>query len=340
MPREIDTASTRAPAKFSIGDIHLWNIRSWRMIVSDESYDVEKRMEISDFDDKTHREGAQVSVHLFPLPRGAKEWRAELNFYRRQKRSFLVKPAGKFHEQILALSDVPAGFEHEAFQTRDGNSRFRIVHVYRSAKQAAIVIYSLGSTGFLRSKCLQHVAGNLKIGPAHPGRMSKSTHPARSRQIKPRSLISGSDRALRADERKEIAECIKAAYGFLKVNPKATSAAAVQKAIYNAIEEIIRSRKRLTTKIETDLALNLGCLWGETVRRTLRWQWCYAKIDGTEFFAIASRNRSHVVAPMPFMMEQLRKRGSSCNNTSLLLFNMLKANSFPKAEPRSYVTIG
>ena len=310
------------------------------MIVSDESHDVENRMEISDFDDKTHREGAQVSVHLFPLPRGAKEWRVELNFYRRQKRSFLVKSAGKFHEQILALSDVPAEFEHEAFQTRDGRSRYRIVHTYQSPRQAAIVIYSLDSTDFLRSKCLQHVADNLKIGPARPGRVPKSPRPARSRQIKPKSLISGSDRALREDERKEIAECIKAAYDFLKVNPKAASTAAVQKAIYNAIDEIIRSRKRLTTKLETDLALNLGCLWGETVRRTLRWQWCYAKVDGTEFFAIASRDRSHVVAPMPFIMEQLRKRGASCDNTSLLLFNMLKGNSFPKAEPGSYVTIG
>jgi len=310
------------------------------MIVSNESYGVERRMEITDYDDKTHRQGAQVSVYLFPLPRGANDWNTELSFYRRQKRGFLVKPAGKFHEQILALSDVPAEFEHEAFQTRDGRSRYRIVHVYRSVRQAAMVIYSLNSTNFLGSKCFQHVAHNLKIGQARPEPLSKSTRPARSKRAKPEPLTSGSDRALKKNERKEIAECIKAAYRFLELNPKTTSTAAAQKAIYNAIDGITRNRRRLTAKLETDLALNLGCLWGETARRTLRWQWCYAKVDGTEFFAIASRDRSHVVAPMPFIKEQLRKRRSSCDNTSLLLFNMLKGNSFPKAEPGSYVTIG
>jgi hypothetical protein len=46
-----------------------------------------------------------------------------------------------------------------------------------------------------------------------------------------------------------------------------------------------------------------------------------------------------MVAPMDFIQIQLQKRLPE-ENTSMLLFNMLKGKSFGKAEARAYLHIG
>jgi hypothetical protein len=86
--------------------------------------------------------------------------------------------------------------------------------------------------------------------------------------------------------------------------------------------------------------VNLGCVWGQTVCDSLKgWEWCYATVDGDDFFAVAAPDRSLLVAPMNFIFEQLKKRLPD-ENTSMLAFNMLLAVSYGKQKRGAYITVG
>ena len=91
-------------------------------------------------------------------------------------------------------------------------------------------------------------------------------------------------------------------------------------------------KKKLKKDAVLDLAVNLGCLWGQTVCDELGWEWCCLMLgDGRETYVIVTPNRSHIVSPMDFVLEQLQKRLPE-ENTSMLLFNMLKGKKFGSAQ--------
>ena len=93
-------------------------------------------------------------------------------------------------------------------------------------------------------------------------------------------------------------------------------------------------------KMVLDLAVNLGCLWGQTVCDGLDWQWCCLMLgDGRETYVVVTPNRSHIVAPMDFVLEQLQKRLPE-ENTSMLLYDMLKGKAFGKAKAKAYLHVG
>jgi hypothetical protein len=96
----------------------------------------------------------------------------------------------------------------------------------------------------------------------------------------------------------------------------------------------------VSSKTVEDLGVNLGCVWGQTVCDSLKgWEWCYATVDGDDFFAVAAPDRSLLVAPMNFIFEQLKKRLPD-ENTSMLAFNMLLAGSYGKQKRGAYITVG
>lgn len=148
----------------------------------------------------------------------------------------------------------------------------------------------------------------------------------------------GSDRALKPDEMKDIALSVTRGYKHLKL-PPATSPQKTQKAIRDLIDQIVLGKKKVSDHTRTDLAVNLGSLWGHSVCTTVGWEWCFAKVGGREFYAIAPPNRAHVLAPMAFLQQQLRKRPPE-DNTSLLLFNMIKAGKLPAAKAKAYLHVG
>ena len=152
---------------------------------------------------------------------------------------------------------------------------------------------------------------------------------------------AGSDRPLKAREQREVSQAIIQGYACLKLDPTKTKPARVQETLHEFIHSLIESKKKLSAEKATELSVNLGCLWGQTVCDALGWEWCRATIDREGIFAIAAPDRSHLVPPMHFIQKQLRKRGApEAANTSLLLFNMLKARSFPPAHPKAYCVLG
>jgi hypothetical protein len=148
-----------------------------------------------------------------------------------------------------------------------------------------------------------------------------------------------SDRPLNDTEQRDISLSIKRGYKYLKLEPK-SSPTATQKAMLKAIDAIALGKKKVSKNVEMDLAVNLGCLWGQTVCDDIGWEWCCLMLeDRRETYVIVTPNRSHMVSPMDFVLRQLDKRLPE-ENTNLLLFNMLKGKSFGAAKAGSYMHVG
>lgn len=155
----------------------------------------------------------------------------------------------------------------------------------------------------------------------------------------PKKLPKNSDRPLELAEEKDIRLAVGRGYKWLKLKRGRTTPMQVQEAILKTIDSVMDSKKKMTARAIENLAINLGCLWGQTVCDEIGWEWCFATIGDENVFAVAPPNRSYVVAPMGFVQTQLQKRPPE-DNTSLLLFNMVVGGSLPKAKAGAYITVG
>ena len=125
----------------------------------------------------------------------------------------------------------------------------------------------------------------------------------------------------------------------LHLDAKSSAPTKTQRAIRTAIDAIVRGKRKAGSRELTDLAVNLGCLWGQCVCDAAGWEWCYAKLGRHAILMIASPSRAHVIAPMHFVQSQLTKRPPE-DNTSLLLFNMIVAGKLPAAPRGAYLHVG
>lgn len=82
------------------------------------------------------------------------------------------------------------------------------------------------------------------------------------------------------------------------------------------------------------VALAFGCLWGQMVVEEMGWEWASVSWGRGSCHAVVSPDRSVMVAPIRLFQEYLTLSGRS--DTSLLLFNMLKAKRVPPADPGEY----
>jgi hypothetical protein len=113
----------------------------------------------------------------------------------------------------------------------------------------------------------------------------------------------------------------------------------LQECIYE-VAKVIRSQPAWAREGHlTGSALQLGCLWGQTVCDRLGWEWAAVSLEpGSEFYGVVSPSRSHVVFPLHYMQELLSD--PERDHTSLLLYNMLKAGPLPPAGPGEYSVLG
>ncbi len=86
--------------------------------------------------------------------------------------------------------------------------------------------------------------------------------------------------------------------------------------------------------------LIFGSLWGEQLVKQFGWQW--AKItfhdhNDSKAFGVFSPDRSLAIYPLDFMLGCLHDPGMDV--TVMLSFNMLKAGTIPRFEPKSYTNV-
>jgi len=148
-------------------------------------------------------------------------------------------------------------------------------------------------------------------------------------------LKGPTDRPLTESEQREVKNYCRDAIELVGVGHKA-SPDEMQSEIYDYINAYRESA--LSPEEGVDMALAIGCLWGFATCRQLKWQWAFVEQDGDGgFYAIVSPGREYVVYPMLFVQKLLTN--PAADQTSLLLYNMLKAGKLPPTPERSYLVL-
>jgi hypothetical protein len=159
---EFMTTDPSAPDSYGDSGCMLEALRDMPIVLRHEHYTNEHQHIVYLFA-RDSECGAQVFVHVFPMPKGKAEYKKELDFYIQQQKDFRLPAGRNFDSSLLA----PAGYEgfasHIAFRTRDGKCRRRIVHGLVGTKRSVLVVFSLNSADFLASQFFAHVSQHLKL---------------------------------------------------------------------------------------------------------------------------------------------------------------------------------
>jgi len=108
----------------------------------------------------------------------------------------------------------------------------------------------------------------------------------------------------------------------------------VMKVIRDYINTLIEGGQ----KVEDDRILPLAVVWGNQICQKLKWEWVELLTKEESDYAIVSPQREYAAYPLSFMKELLTE--PERDNTSLLFYNMVKANKFSPAKPGDYYSIG
>ena len=117
--------------------------------------------------------------------------------------------------------------------------------------------------------------------------------------------------------------------------------AAIVKAAHEYVEAIQRKARSIkSAKERTAMQMELGCAWGEQLRRALGWQWASVKTANGQDAGLALISPDCALAHYPFAFVGAHLGAKAKDNTLLLLFNMLVAGKEPAAvKAGSYTTV-
>ena len=147
-----------------------------------------------------------------------------------------------------------------------------------------------------------------------------------------------SSKSFDAEDVAYVNETAQAALRLLGLKPSASAEQKMTK-LTNVIDQYLYGKKKKDEAAVLDLASQLACLYGNILRDEMGWEWRIVNADGDEFLGIGPADKSVMLAPVAYIHSQLTAPGSG-DNTSMLLFNMIKGGSIPKGKPNEYVSIG
>ena len=89
-----------------------------------------------------------------------------------------------------------------------------------------------------------------------------------------------------------------------------------------------------------DERLGIGVLWGEQVRAQVGWRWVHLSYpDGFQSYALVPDDRAFACFPLNRLAELVRT-SSSGTNTSVPLFDSIRASALPQRRENAYLVIG
>lgn len=264
--------------------------------------------------------------------RNARSFDRELEFFSAGKTKRARLPEGvNFELTTLAPKGAPSSWKHDAFP-RGGHD---IIHTYASDRYAMLIRYR--GKAMIENALFRRVNRNLRVVD---GQWDLTPPQCQLRKgLKPGAI----ERPLKVSVVKEISEAVRQAHAYLNLNPAEASAnpETVQRFICDAVDKLIAAKHRVSGKVRQDLAIGLGCLWGQTLCDALGWQWRSLKYRrNPAVYAVVSPDRSCAVAPLHYMSRQITQQSASADNTTLLLFNMIKENAIGQPRPRGYRMLG
>jgi hypothetical protein len=259
-----------------------------------------------------------VTIYSYRFPKGKSEFESRIQFFSdTRKTRGKIREGIRFEPGILAVANVSEAWEHDGFARSAGD----IMHVYTSKKFGLLIRYFARSGSILDHPLLSEVHKNLRIIDDQWVQEFPTTQPLK----KQRSQVAESE----MDEAalSEITEAIKRAKERLGLTARSKSDVIIN-AIASTIDDT-RSQKRLSADEKQQLAIDLGCLWADTVRRKKKWQWATVPLTPTKsIHAICHPTRSHAVAALS-LVHDLLKAARKPNN-SALLFNMIVEDKLPQ----------
>jgi hypothetical protein len=158
---EIHTEEQLLPKDLSCGFIRLKSVRNLpisRFVYHRQSNNQVGFSLFGDVGDQA--EDALVYVQMYCLPKGAKAFADDYQFYAEDKLKWVRLPDGpKFEPDMLTPRSIPASWNHEAFALR-GRS---IVHVYQSARLALLLRLVVDSGPMLTNPLCMDALANMRI---------------------------------------------------------------------------------------------------------------------------------------------------------------------------------
>ena len=154
----------------------------------------------------------------------------------------------------------------------------------------------------------------------------------------PDDRVTHLERELTYPELEDLQEILTSARDALILIPADASPDDIVQAISEAADGL-RSL-RLEDQKALEASIPFGALWGEQVNRALGWEWVWlteAEDQQYEYYAVVSPGREHYISPF-FLLTHYIMRAKE-DDTSVLLFNMLKAGMLPPSRPRGYLEL-
>jgi hypothetical protein len=221
-----------------------------------------------------------------------------------------------FDDSVLAASDAPANWEHDAYP----QSNRKFVHVYKGPNEGVIIRWLARTGTILDHPLFIPLAANLRIIPGQWITKAPTIEPTSGQQ----SAVK--ETPLPADVQSDLdkaAECARIALQLKRVRkPKR-----VAEAIYHAIDEL-RERKGAKSSEKKRFAIECGALWGQVLCEATGWKWKRLQGEsGDGSPAVCSPDGAHAVLPLNVIHGIVMNRRVA--NNSLLLFNMITSGKFP-----------
>lgn len=158
---EFEPHSVNAPNSYGDNGCRLSGLNRSAMVLRHERYTKDSYDSIYLFA-RRQEHGAQVFIDVFPNMPIKTEWERQLIFYEEQKKNFRLPPGQKFNESYLAPTAI--GFcRHRAFRTRDGQRRWRIVHIFEGKNRNILLVYSHNTNDFINSEFFSVVSQGLLL---------------------------------------------------------------------------------------------------------------------------------------------------------------------------------
>lgn len=176
-----------------------------------------------------------------------------------------------------------------------------------------------------------------KAGVAVAGKWPKKLPPRYREVPKPsKSLphIEALDDALRSDIDAFVLR------GYTRIGLPSEPAAPPEQivdGIFAAVGKIQAGGEKLTPKTRTIAAMELGCAWGEQLRRTLSWQWAYVHYEGGKGIGLVAPDLAHCHFPLAMLQTHIAPKRRE--NTIALLFNMATAGKLPPSKKGALASV-
>jgi len=265
-----------------------------------------------------------VNIEMFRLPNATEAFQRKADYHRklRAKRKIRLPEGVPFETNTLAVTASAATWRHEDIPKHCRG----IVHLYTTERYAVLIDSFSKSGTILDHPLLKPMSENLLL--------QEDQWIVEFPEAQPVSRVF---RIQEATPEPEVINEINAAQTrareSLGLAGECNSATIVER-LSTEVNEL-RSQSRLSASQKKQIAIDLGCLWGNALRDAKQWEWCVVSTEpDTSVYAICHPSRSHAVDPIGFVHRILSSKRNA--NTTALLFNMIVADDLPEAPPLTY----